>query len=65
MKVTRGLKNFPCEEGLRDLGLLSLERLLQGYLVAAFQKLRELIKKMEMDYLLRCTAGEQDKMVIN
>lgn len=39
MKVIRALEHLPCEEGLKDLSLFSLEKQLQGDLVAVFRNL--------------------------
>ncbi|KAK4830130.1 hypothetical protein QYF61_008557 [Mycteria americana] len=64
-KMVRGMEYLPCEDRLRELGLLRLEnRRLQGDLIAAFQYLKGAYKKDE-DRLFNSVVIGQGVMVLN
>ena len=64
--MIRGLEQLCYEERLRELKLFSLEkRRLWGNLIAAFQYLKGLIRKMRTDFLVGPVAIGQGGMVLN
>ena len=65
-EMIQGMEYLPCEDGLRELGLFSLEkRRLWGYLREMFQYLKSGYEK-EGDRLSSRVCGiVQDAMVLN
>jgi len=64
--MIRGLEPLCCEEGLRKLLLLSLEkRRLWGDLIAAFQCLKGPARELERDFLQRHVLIGQGVMALN
>ena len=59
-----GVEQLSYEDRLRELGLLSLRRLWED-LIAAFQYLKGLIRKMGTDFLAGPVAIGQGLMVLN
>jgi len=65
-KMIGGLEYLSCEERLRELGLFSLEKArFQGVLIAAFQYIEGLIRKMERDFLLGPVVTAHGETVLN
>ena len=57
-KMTKRLKQLSCEEGLRELGLFSLEEA-QGDLISVHKQLKEGAKRMEPNSLQWCPVPGQ------
>ena len=66
MKMIRGLEHLSCEDRLRELGLISLEkRRLQGDLTAAFQYLKGAYRKDGASIFSRACCNIQGVMALN